>query len=305
MKLFISFSSQDRPSVRELMAGFKSQNIDFWDYSNDIDEIKSGEVILERLTKEINSIDFFVAIISNSSTDPEIGKFTRLEVQYAINQGMLESGKIIPIALQRKGDHLIQYIGPYKELESLLHHNFEVQNSESYFGILRAITNRLQISYIPIIEEHPRMPFWGKFRNEVMALAQSNTTHVNLMTTLGKFNEYMKTYKYYEAYREISYFIEAAPYQIAGYRPLYPYIVKAVCAQELNYIEEAEKSYNDALLNDPKNPDALGGLGIIGMYYGNYDRAADWFEAASKNSDPDQARMERINKVVAVLSAIL
>jgi tetratricopeptide (TPR) repeat protein len=305
MRFFISFSSQDGPAVRELMAGFKSQDIGFWDYSDIIEEIESGKVVNDCLFAEINKADYFVAIISNNTTDTVFGKNTRLEVQYAIDRGLLKEGKIIPVELQKEKDRFIPYSGPYKELEGLLHHHFEVQNTNSYIDVLRAVTKRVSLPYVPMIEEHPRLPFWEKFRNEVISLGQSNSTHVNLMTTLGKFNEYMKTDNFDQAFREISHFVDAALYQIPGYRPEYPYVVKAVCAQELGKIDVAEESYREVLSNNPNNPDALGGLGIINMHYGNYSQAADWFGLASKNSDPDQARMERVNKVVAVLSGRL
>jgi tetratricopeptide (TPR) repeat protein len=125
------------------------------------------------------------------------------------------------------------------------------------------------------------------------------------MTSIGKFNEFMKRESNAESYDEITYFIVVARHLVPDYRPVYPYIVKAVCAQELGNHKEAEKSYELALQNEPDNPDALGGLGIVNLYNGNYDKAADLFERASQKSDPDQARNERVNKLIAILSGRL
>ncbi|MBN1927642.1 MAG: TIR domain-containing protein [Prolixibacteraceae bacterium] len=306
MRFFISFSSRDLPAVRELMSGFRSQNIDFWDYSDEIQSIEAGQSIPERLLKEIKNADYFVPIISTNSIDPEIGKFTHLEVSYALKLGFEKKGKIIPIELQRKGDRQIQYQGEYEKLHDLKHENFELQNVTTYIEVLQAVSNRVKIPFIPFVVALPRLPFWQKFRDEVMTLFHSNSTHVQLMTVLAKFNQYFKDKNYEVSLKEIRFFTASIYYHLPEEKVVYPFIVKAVNELELGLIEEAEASFQEALNHDPHNADALGGMGMINNYLGSYEKAAEYFEKASIHStDPDQARNERVNRITAILSGRL
>ena len=225
-KIFISFSSKDLPYVREIMSGLASQEINFWDYSNEIQEIEAGEAITERLKKEIDECDYFIAVISLNSTDSQIGKFTRFELEYAVERNCPEENKIIPVVIRTKEGDIPEYKGIYKSLKNIKYEEFELKNVKSYVKMLKGICNQSGHIYIPRIEAHHRLPFWKFFRDEVVELAHSNA---ELMSILGEFNEYFKKGNIEKAYFLISFFIDYFKYKLQDKEIFYPYIVKAVC----------------------------------------------------------------------------
>jgi hypothetical protein len=92
-KLFISFSSKDIPVVREIMGGLQFQNFEFWDYSDELQQISLLEEIKPRLIEEIEKCDYFIALVSKNSTDKKKGSFPHFEVDYAVNTKKLHLEK--------------------------------------------------------------------------------------------------------------------------------------------------------------------------------------------------------------------
>ncbi len=285
IKLFISFSSKDLQYVREIMSGLKSQHIDFWDYSDEIQSIEAGEKIPDRLIKEIKTCDFFLPLISKNSLDPEIGKFTRLEIEYAIKLGLLENKTIIPITLLTGTQFHHKYNGPYTELEYILHESFELNNISSYVKLLTRICARLNQTYIPQIEAHPRLPFWKLFRDEVMKMVYSNHTHVELLTILGEFNEYFKKSNWEKAHFLISHFISSCQYRIPNYK----------------IFDDALNSYLRADKIKTKDENVFGGIGSIYMKKRDYVRAEEYFKKSLEYCPANQNQDERINHIVSLI----
>ncbi len=300
-RVFISFSSKDIKFVREIMSGLKSQNIDFWDYSDEIQQIEAGDEITERLKKEIEKCDFFIPLVSKYSIDPKIGKFTWLEVDYAIQVGLLENKKIIPVELITDVQLHYEYQGPYKNLENILHESFELGNVSSYIKMLKGICNRLNQLYIPQIKAHPRLPFWKLFRDEVIEMAHSNRSHVELMTILGEFNENFKNNNWQQSRFLISHFISTCQYKIPGYKIFYPLIVKAVCEQELGLIDEAWNSYLQADKIKPHDENIYGGLGSICMQKRDFEKAEEYFRKSLEYCPVGKNRDERINHIISLI----
>ena len=171
-KVFISFSSKDLGYVREIMSAFRSQNIDFWDYSDMIHEIERGTSIPDRLRAEIDACDYFLPLISSNSVDPDVGRYTYAEVEHALRTGMAGNGKIIPIVLSaiRPG----KLLGPYAALEDICREEMDPDNVRSFLHSIARICHSLGVVYTPVIEAHPRLPFWKLFREEVVTFAHSN-----------------------------------------------------------------------------------------------------------------------------------
>lgn len=307
IRFFISFSSADKKNVREIMAGIASQNIGFWDYSDELQQINLTEEIKTRLIAEIDTCDYFVSIVSKNSSSIKKGRFTRFEVEYALEKkGMHLAGRVIVIEL--KGVKKFHYTGPYEPLTDYLHHDFvwnkyKYKSIISYVKLVKSICQAIGIQYFPQISPHPRLPFWEEFRDEVIRFTHSNYSHVNLIGALGEFNEFFKHGEYINALNAVNYFITSCKYLIPGYDLVFPWIVKAVTQQELNLHPEAALSYQEALKSDKNNPTALGGVGMAYLLTGSYNEAADYFNKAYKSSTGIQQINERLNLIMAKASA--
>lgn len=308
-RLFISFSSRDIPFVREIMSGLQFQHFDFWDYSDELQQIRLTEDIKVRLTDEIDNCDYFVALVSKYSTNQNTGLFTRFEVDYAVNTKKLHLQKRV-ITIELEETEKSDYSGPYTALKDYLHHDF-VWNSyikesvKSYISLIKNICQATGRKYVPQITAHHRLPFWEKFRDEVISFAHSNHEHTFLMNVLGEFNEFYKKESYDLAYESISYFVASCNYLIPDYKLIYPWIVKAVSEQNKGKHTDAKKSYEAALKNEPENPDALGGIGMVHLNTGNFVKAVEYFKQASEKSSGTQKINERLNMIIAKISGRL
>lgn len=68
MKLFLSFTSQDRnhPIFNRLLADLKSRELDLWMGE---EKIRSGDNIFEKIKKGIDSTDYFLYVLSKNGTE--------------------------------------------------------------------------------------------------------------------------------------------------------------------------------------------------------------------------------------------
>ena len=298
--LFISFSSQDLKYVRELMAGLKVQGVDFWDYSDFIQEIELGTSIPERLQEELRRCDFFVPLVSANSMDPEIGRFTRFEVQYAIDLGLLERRRIIPVVIHQ--DLPAEWPDPYNRLENTVYEEIDLENVRAFEHMMAKICQHLGKIYQPLIEAHSRLPFWELFRDEVLELKHSRSSHVELMILLTEFNEHFQMDDWMRAYFLISHFISSCQYSIPDYGIFYPWIVKGVCQQQLGHLKGAEESFLEAGKTRSADENVFGGLGSVYFARQDYSTAKEFFKKALDVCSPDQNDDEKLNYVVALLT---
>jgi tetratricopeptide (TPR) repeat protein len=288
MRFFISFSSKNRPVVREIMAGLRSQNIGLWDYSDEDWSIEMTAKIFNRLRKEIDGCDYFVAVVSKESVDPSIGHFTRLEVEYALQVKKLhEQNRVLTIELE--GITSIDYTGPYAPLIDYLHYELiwnddKGKSIRSYIGLIKKICKAVGIDYMPRISPHHRMPFWERFRDEIQRFDHRISSHIELMGNLGEFNEFFKRNDFGNAYKSISHFVFICEYSISDYLLLYPWIVKGITEQFLGKLREAIESYKKALITEKNNPDALAGLGQAYRFTGDYPSSVLCYEKARESA---------------------
>lgn len=303
--VFISFSSKDLRYVRQLMASLNYQGIDFWDYSDQIQEIEIGADIPQYLFDKIDASGYFIALISKTSVDKKKGRFTRLEVDYAIKNKEKPFERIIPVLIHEEAPEKMQ--GPYSILEKHLYLDAYFQNTKYYEHAISRICEKLQIPYKPIIEAHDRMPFWEKFKQEAFAYAHSNAAHVELMVMLSLFNEKFQQQDWENAYFLISHFINSCNYHLPPESEslinlFYPYIVKAVCEQLLGYTDKAEKSYQQAEAMRGTHHYVYGGLASVYSDTGEWDKAAAYYKKALEVCQEDNTD-EKINYASILIKA--
>ncbi|MCK4677385.1 MAG: tetratricopeptide repeat protein [Bacteroidales bacterium] len=297
--LFISFSSRDIPHVREMMAAMDLQGIDFWDYSHDLQKIEVGNDIPKELKKEIDRCDKMVVIISNSSIDPDIGKYCRFEIEYARTKKFDKKNKFIPVILLPIELKNLSF--PYDIFTDILHLDYKPSSPKGIVDFTQKICQRLDKTYIPPVEAHPNLPFWKFFRKEVEHMAHSNAEHISLMRVLGEFLEFFKTNDFEEALFLITYFIQSAKYKLPGYPLFYPQIVKALCETKLEKFDDAMKSFHEAGKVDPNNQDVIGGMGIVYYKLEEYSKAKECFQKIIKLFPYDHTNA-RINLLTTKMS---
>ncbi|MBK7381971.1 MAG: TIR domain-containing protein [Flavobacteriales bacterium] len=300
MRCFVSFSSRDLPHVREVMTALAQQGIERWDYSDEIQHIEAGTVIGDRLRQEIDASDLIIAIVSSNSTDPAIGRFTHLELEYAIQQGKLDGDRIIPIRLSDAPN--TGWPGCYGQLPDRLHLEFKLEDPESYVRMSADICLRAKVTYVPPIVAHHRLPFWKEFRDEVRDMAHSNHQHVGMMMVLGKFNEYHRLGRHENAYLMIQHFLSLCRYNLPKAAVFYPWLVKAVCELHNGLQQEAEKSLGVAGAIRPNDRNILALHAVLCEQRGDLERALDFRERSLKHANPENKRDEKINLAKALLS---
>jgi len=295
-RFFVSFSSKDLTYVSEIMAALKGQGLYFWDYSNIIESIEVGGVIQERLANEIDSCSHMIVVISENSTDKEIGRFCRFELEYALNRKSKDRPILIPVVIGKPGEQK-KFEPPYDIFSSTLYHELD-GTPESIVKFTIKVCKIIDKLYLPPIEAHPNLPFWQFFRKEVEEIAHSNKEHVDLMMTLGEFNEYFIQGNMQRAQFLINYFILTCEYKLPSYHPFYPWIVKAVCETELKNFDAAMNSYEEAKKIQPENQDAKGGMGTVYFQTGQFVKAAECFEYIIRNNKSEDVNNARINLII-------
>jgi len=281
------------------MAALAGQGIGFWDYSDLDQSISPGEEIRKRLFQEIDRAMYMVVLISNSSLDPLRGSWCLQEMEHAIASGLDQEGRFIPVLLVPKKD--LHYPFPGSHLNEKLHFHF-LNTPESVVEFTILICRKLNKNYLPPVEAHPNLPFWKLFREEVMGLAHSNNYHLELMKTLGEFNEYYKKYAIEKSFDLISYFLITCKIKIPDYQPYYPLLVRAVCETELELLDQALETYCEAERIHPSDQDAIGGKGTVYFKMKLYHEALSCFERIIRDTHVTNKTNARINLIITKLS---
>lgn len=294
-KLFISFSSKDVSYVRELMAALRLQGCCFWDYSDEVEAIEAGADVPQVLFDHINACDFFIILVSSSSMNPKIGRFTTLELTYAQKIGR----KIIPITLKKLPKI---WPGPFAQLKDIRHIELEVDDDRAFIACIIKLCQAIGKPFDPFAEAHERLPFWRFFREEVRSLKHSNADHVHLTEILGCFNRRFRREDWQESLFLIAYFMDSCRYLAPAYCPFYPWIVEAVCQRELDLLDEAEASYRRAGEVRSADENVYGGLAGVCFQRGDLQQAIVYARCAVEVCPPDRNSDEILNLTIYLLA---
>ena len=169
--------------VNELMAVLKYQNIDIWDYSNEIEAIEAGTVIEERLKKEILDRSVFIPLVSINSVNPAHGRYTMMETMFAIENGK----SIIPVILTGAPDPS-GWPAPYSLLKDLIYLRFDLWTTRILLEIWSCCVQNF-IRDFNLSINHIQGCLWSFFRTEIHEIPKSNYHYGLLMTILWNFNK--------------------------------------------------------------------------------------------------------------------
>ena len=155
-KLFISFSSKDQKEVRKLFSALELQKVEVWDYSDEGQELPLAHEVVDSLKERVDRCEYFIAIISPSTIDEQIGRYTRFEVNYAIECGKIQQKRILPVLLNNPAE---QWMTLYDALTPILRIELNTNNPERFEDNIRRICEWLSVSYVPSLLRDPRVFF--------------------------------------------------------------------------------------------------------------------------------------------------
>jgi len=295
--VFLSFSSRDMKYVNDLIAVLKYQNIDIWDYSNEIEAIEAGTFIEDRLKDEICNRDVFIPLVSSNSLDEKTGRYTRLETAYAIKAGK----KIIPLVMPESAGTI--WAPPYDALQSLLYLKFDFNYDIEFARNMFLLCSKLNVEFQPLDKSHHKLPLWSFFRSEIHELPKSNYHYGMLMGILWSFNKCFFEEDWIGAEQRIRLFTHNCEYFVPGYRIFYPHIVHAVCLRNLSRYDEAEESYLKAGKNRPgyAEENIYGGLAGISFERGDNEKSFQLYEKSLQLAPDGLNSDEKFNYAVAML----
>ncbi|MCX6842182.1 MAG: tetratricopeptide repeat protein [candidate division WOR-3 bacterium] len=277
-RVFISFSSRDIAFARELFDSLMRQPVDVWDYSQRGEEIPVGSPIPTYLREQIAASDYFVPLLSANSTDPAIGRFTTLEVRHAIDCGMLQQHRIIPVVLTDREPGSLG--GPYDELRDTMHLDVDTRDWRSLEGLVQRLCGVLSLDYVPWIPDHPRLPFAERLRAELRDSDLSRAEYRDLGTLVAEFTRAFADGRWRAALELVTYFVMACRYRLPSSAPYYPLIVKGVCELQLGLLAEAETTFRQAVQHPRHDENGVGGLGHVYFRQKRHDEALAAYEKA-------------------------
>lgn len=296
-KLFISFSGRDQHQVRRLMSDLLLQNVEeIWDYSDAGREIPAAQPINSYLTKKIDDCDYFIAVISPHSIDEYIGRFTRFEVEYAIRCGKHNDGKLLPVLLNYPPQ---EWVTIYPQLGKIKGIDVTAEKQNEFEEAIRQICGWLQIPYLNIPLNDPRVFFAKYFLSEIEKIKLKNSVFIDLLKLMNKCavtildeilnncsdEELMK--KWNEALDIVITFLNYANTYVPEIQFYYPLILKGVFQLYTNKLNDAEQTFSEAVNRRNLYDESLSAYGFAGLahiYYlrGQFDEAASAFKKASE-----------------------
>jgi tetratricopeptide (TPR) repeat protein len=298
IRVFLSFSGQDRPFARRLIARLQAQPLEVWDYSREDQEIHGGAELVAELQREIAACDVFVPLVSQAAGD---AWYVETEVKEALAQH--EHGpkpRVIPILA--KGIQFSRLPEPFQQLKRFLHYEFLANGPVE--DLVASLCRDLQVEYRPIPSEDPRFPVLLLLDAEIKdRVPRDNKRDVavydRLLRAVGRFREAFEAGHMDRACEIITYVTGMCEYEFESHVFYYPYVVRAVCALLLDRLVEVPPIL-DKLRDHPKRDEHYPALlGMLSFRRGAYHEASRHFHQAL-----DEAR-GRGHEGVSALSWLL
>lgn len=287
LKLFVSFSSRDQDAVRMLFSSLAVQRVDVWDYSREGEGLPLARLVEESLAEKIRLCDYFLAVVSASSTDEVFGRYTGFEVLSALEAGLLQRHRLLPILLTTSPP--AEWRSPYKELEGLLRVELNPASQKQLDDAVRRICHYLSVPYVPPILNDPRVFFSGRFQQEMSGQKMTPADYVDLMNIIIGCAEKVAEGAWEDAGGLIALFLTLSAYKAPGTRFYYPHIIKGVCELQSGHFEAAERTFAQAAEHPLRDENSFGGLGHAYFYQRRYDEALAAFRKALELRPADKS----------------
>jgi tetratricopeptide (TPR) repeat protein len=299
LKIFVSFSSKDEDTIRMLFSALAVQHVDVWDYSREGEKLPLAHALEESLAGKIKSCDYFLAVVSASSTNALLGRNTEFEVRSALEAGLSKRGKLLPLLLVTSPP--AEWRGAYKELEGLLRVELNPSDQRQFDDAIRRICEYLSVPYVPPILNDPRVFFSRRFQQEMNSQKVTPAEYVDLMNIIIGCAEKVTQNEWEEAGRLISLFLTLSVFKVPGVQFYYPQIIRGVCELQAGHFETAERAFAQATEHPLHDENSFGGLGHAYFYQHRYSDALAAFRKALELQPSDKSI--KFNIVGALLHA--
>ena len=278
MQVFLSFSSRDERLVAVFMEGLARQQIKYWDYLKPGERISPGEPILDRCKRMIEGSSHVFAFVTGATCDSVAGKYPQEEVRHALTVNKAKGVPII-IPVFDKCSPINALGEPYTELTGLLRLMVDanapptIEDAISRFCI--EALDRIPKSLLPI---DPRLNLIERLGCELESLSKIDRTGTVRMRLAAKaFSEMASAPvpQWNKCLRQIDAIIGVAEEYDLSHKLYFPIIMKGLCEVELMHLDEAEKTFTEAIENGPSS-DIHGhaGLALVAQCRGQYGSAA-------------------------------
>lgn len=298
-RLFVSFSLQDADAVQMLFSALSHQGLGVWDYSREGEQLPLGRPVTESLLDKIDLCDYFLAVVSPSSTDEVLGRYTDFEVRCAVERGLRERHKLLPVLLAT--DRPASWRGAYAGIEGLMRVNLDCADQKLFDDAVRKICEYLSVEYAPPVLSDPRVFFTQRVRQEMSNQKFSMADYVELMGLVRSCGEKVTRNEWEEAGKLISLFLLMSDWKMPGASFYYPQIVKGVCELQAGSFGAAEQTFAQTTRHPLCDENSFGGLGQACFYQGRYAEALTAFQKSLELQPADQAT--RFNLETALLHA--
>jgi tetratricopeptide (TPR) repeat protein len=285
-RLFVSFSSRDQDAVRMLFSALAVQRLKAWDYSREGERLHPGQPVEASLAERVSGCDYFLAVVSASSTDADLGRYTAFEVRCAQEAGLSRSGRLLPVLLTTSPP--AAWPGAYAGLEELLHVELDPSDQGRFDDAVRRICDYLSVPYVPPILNDPRVFFSRRFQQEMSSRKAGTAEYVGLMEIMIGCAEKVARHEWEEAEKLVSLFLTLSAFKMPGARFYYPQIIKGVCELQSGRFEAAAQTFAAAAGHPLRDENSYGGLGHAYFYQRRYDEALAAFEKALELGPTDK-----------------
>jgi tetratricopeptide (TPR) repeat protein len=262
-RVFLSYAQADKSEVAQIANDLKQQGFEVWEYAQQWKRSDVGHPLPEEFSELMHRSTYFVPVVSASSVSPSNGKYAVMELDYALELDMIAQKRVFPIVLS--GSRPKKWLKPYDTLESLSAVEVNIPDTRSYLKAMAQLCRNLKVSYKPYFEEHPLLPFWKGFSDEIDELRQTNDNSWKLMPVIAEFNGCFVKRNWDNALELISYFLSAACYEWPTQRFFYSWIVKSICEIEAGNLTQAEESIRAASEEKSDDPIVFGAFGYLSM----------------------------------------
>jgi tetratricopeptide (TPR) repeat protein len=277
-RVFLSYAQADKSDVAQIAADLKQQGFEVWEYAQQWKKSDLGHPVPEEFSELMDRATYFIPVVSAASVSPSTGKYTVMELEYALEIDLIAQKRVFPVVLS--GSRPRKWLKPYDTLESLSAVEVEPRDARAFLMAMACLCRSMKVSYKPQFKERPLEPFWQGFAGEIEELRRTTDDSWRLMPVIAEFNGKFECGNWGEALELISYFISAARYERPAQRFFYSWIVKAVCEIETGRLTYADESICAAAKEKPDHPAVFGAQGYLHLRQRDFSSSRRFYKEA-------------------------
>lgn len=295
---FVSFADReaDRDFVRLLLPRLNEQPLRVWNYHREGDEIPIGTPIGDHLKRMIEQSRVFVVVLSSHALR---SWWVEQEVVFALDRQRAGLLKVIPV-VSRELAITRDWPGGFRPLADLCAQPIDFGSPEDLEVTVQRVCRTLAIDFLPLIPEHPRLPYRTRFLREFRDACEAHRfsdratendrgTFEYLMRLLGQFGAAARDRRTPEALRAIRLFCLVCEHEFPHFRLYYPSITQGVWEILSGELEGAERTFERVMARGEVDESVYSALGHLSLEKGEYARAEQHYRTAHRLCPSDSA----------------